>query len=99
MYAYNASDFASLSIVHDNIYAGNGGYGLTVNVTFPSHITRSNAFYNNASGPYNDSRIASSSDVILTADPFVDAANGDFNINNAAGGGAVLRSTKYTLGG
>ena len=35
----------------------------------------------------------------LTADPFVDAANGDFNINNASGGGAVLRSTKYTLGG
>jgi hypothetical protein len=37
--------------------------------------------------------------ITLTADPFVDAANGDFNINNAAGGGAVLRSTKYTLGG
>ena len=37
--------------------------------------------------------------ITLTADPFVDAANGDFNINNAAGGGAVLRSAKYTLGG
>ena len=35
----------------------------------------------------------------LTADPFVDAANGDFNLNNALGGGATLRSTKYTLGG
>ena len=35
----------------------------------------------------------------LSADPFVDAANGDFNINNALGGGATLRSTKYTLGG
>ena len=99
MHAFNTSDFGNLSIVHDNIYVGNGGYGLDVNAPFPSYITRSNAFYNNASGPYNDSRIASSSDVTLTADPFVDAANGDFNINNAAGGGAVLRSTKYTLGG
>ena len=35
----------------------------------------------------------------LTADPFVSAANGNFNLNNAAGGGAVLRSTSYTLGG
>ena len=99
MSAFNSSDFGDLSIVHDNIYVGNGGYGLDVNGTFPSYITRSNAFYNNASGSYSDSRIASDTDITLTADPFVDAANGDFNINNAAGGGAVLRSTKYTLGG
>jgi|14BtaG_2_1085337.scaffolds.fasta_scaffold06537_3 hypothetical protein len=37
------------------------------------------------------------SEVELTANPFVDAANGDFNIN--ATGGAALRSTSYTLGG
>ena len=37
--------------------------------------------------------------VTLTADPFIDAANGDFNLNATAGGGAVLRSTKYTVGG
>ena len=28
----------------------------------------------------------------LTADPFVDSSNDDFNINNTAGGGAVLRA-------
>ena len=38
-------------------------------------------------------------DITLTADPFIDAANGDFNLNATAGGGAVLRSTKYTVGG
>jgi len=37
--------------------------------------------------------------VILTADPFVDAANGDFNLNATNGGGGTLRSTNYTLGG
>jgi len=35
-------------------------------------------------------------EVEMTANPFVDSANGDFNIN--ATGGAVLRSTNYTLG-
>ena len=36
--------------------------------------------------------------VTLTADPFIDATNSDFNLNTSAGGGAVLRSTNYTLG-
>lgn len=35
----------------------------------------------------------------LTADPFVDAANSDFNLNATNGGGGTLRSTNYTLGG
>ena len=59
-----------------------------------------NGFYNNAQNYARGESVAfHRNDVDLTADPFVDAANGDFNINNAAGGGAVLRSTKYTLGG
>jgi hypothetical protein len=29
---------------------------------------------------------------ILTADPFIDSANGDYRLNNVAGGGAVLRN-------
>lgn len=40
----------------------------------------------NASGPYTNTR-----DVILTADPYVNAANGDFRLNNTAGGGAACR--------
>ena len=37
--------------------------------------------------------------IALTADPFVSASTGDFNLNADAGGGATLRSTNYTLGG
>jgi hypothetical protein len=55
-----------------------------------------NAYYNNG---FTEPLPNDANGITLTADPFVDAANNDFNINNAAGGGAVLRSTKYTLGG
>jgi hypothetical protein len=33
--------------------------------------------------------------VTLTADPFTDAANGDFTLNNTAGGGAALKGAGY----
>ena len=35
----------------------------------------------------------------LIIDPFVDAVNGDFNLNATNDGGGTLRSTNYTLGG
>jgi len=34
----------------------------------------------------------------LTADPFTDAANGDFSLNSDAGGGATLRAVTNTMG-
>jgi hypothetical protein len=37
--------------------------------------------------------------ITLTADPFVNAANGDYRINKTIGGGAVLRSAKVLRGG
>ena len=97
MHAYSSSDFGDTSVVRDNIYAGNGGYGLDVNAPFPSYITRGNAFYNNTSGSYSDSRIASDTDITLTSDPFVDAANGNFQIDSNAGGGATLRANNFAL--
>jgi hypothetical protein len=62
---------------------------------------RRNAYYNNTTTFVEQTGLDGThyEEITLTADPFVDAANGDFNINNAAGGGAVLRSTSYTLGG
>lgn len=54
-------------------------------------------FYNNHTKLSSSSR--SDGDIDLTADPFVDAANGDFNLNATNGGGGTLRSTNYTLGG
>jgi len=87
--------------IFNTIVSSNSGYGIYGNISTDSDYYRpfnSNiSFYNNSLGEtYLFSVIRNS--ITLTADPFVDAANGDFNINNAAGGGAVLRSTKYTLG-
>ena len=56
-----------------------------------------NAFYNNTD--IDASSGFALDNVDLTADPFVDAANGDFNLNATNGGGGTLRSTNYTLGG
>ena len=55
-----------------------------------------NAYYNNG---FTEPLPNDTNGITLTADPFVDAANGDFNLNADAGGGATLRSTNYTLGG
>jgi hypothetical protein len=96
--ATGASDLGP--VLYNNILSNNGGYAITLNSvpTKEMLLQRNNVFYNNTSGSTNNITL-DSSNVTLTADPFVDAANGDFNLNNAAGGGAVLRSTSYTLGG
>lgn len=65
------------------------------NSTYPRKF-HSNAFYNCGTNHSNSGN--SSGDIILTADPFVNAAGGDFNLNATNGGGAVLRSTSINLG-
>lgn len=87
-------------VLYNNIVSNNGGYGITLNSVPATEmlIQRNNAFYNNTSGSTNNITL-DATNVTLTANPFVDAANGDFNLNNAAGGGATLRATNYTLGG
>jgi hypothetical protein len=54
------------------------------------------AFYNNTSGQVTnvqtDNIIGS---ITLTGNPFVDAANGDFRLNNTAGAGAACRGAGY----
>ena len=57
-----------------------------------------NAFHN-VTGSTHNNLTAGNNDIALTANPFVDAANGDFNLNATNGGGGTLRSTNYTLGG
>lgn len=83
----------STTNVRENVFINMSGY-------IESYVTdhwafHRNAFYN-ATGtwpPPDDS-----DPIALTADPFIDAANGDYNLNATAGGGAVLRSTKHTVG-
>ena len=76
-------------------FQGSGGGGHVV------PLVRGNAFYNNTVDVgKNAATIFENVDPInLDADPFVDSASSDFNIANNLGGGSVLRSTKYTLGG
>lgn len=56
-----------------------------------------NAMYNNTAGAINNAPTRAIGSITLTADPFVDAAGGDFNINNVAGGGADLRAATIVL--
>ena len=81
-----------------NILVANGGYGIH-SITSPTYGDLDNifdnAYFNNTSGQALNKNI---DPITLTADPFINGASGDFNLNASAGGGAVLRSTSYTLG-
>lgn len=85
----------------NNIFVTSSGYCLYSfgNLNSAVHKVDRNAFYVYGSGTKNNNFPPDANEITLTADPFVDAANGDFNLNNAAGGGATLRATNYTLGG
>jgi len=84
--------------VKRNILQGNGAYGIHNADTHHDdyYVADWNAFRNNTSG--ETSGIASGdNDITLTADPFVDASSDDFNINDTAGGGTVLRAATVTM--
>ena len=89
------------SSVNNSVFSNISGNAISASSVWgqsDSAYFNHNAFYNITGSNYSN-LTAGANDIALSADPFVDAANDDFNINNAAGGGAVLRSTKYTLGG
>ena len=71
---------------------GNGGNGF--NITSRT-ILRACAAGNNTLGSTNSTQIEVPSLVVLTADPFVDSANGNYALNNVAGGGALLRNAGF----
>lgn len=78
---------------------GNGGYGFDTSTSTRSAILINCAAGSNTSGNTDGStsRIIEENLTALTADPFVDAASGDFNINNTAGGGAALRAVTIAI--
>lgn len=56
------------------------------------------AAYNNGTD-YNETdptKAVTFGNITLTADPFTDAANGDFTLNSDAGGGELLKSVQWT---
>ena len=83
------------------IFAGNARYGIESDTTNYATVPalalkyRQNAFYNNTLGARFQVP-AGATDVTLTADPFVDAANDDFALNFNVGGGLDVRS--FALG-
>jgi len=83
-----------------NIFVNNGGYGIGNSYAYDSDsetsIVDRNAFYNNASGQAEDSPLMTNA-ITLTADPFVDSANGNFQIDSNSGGGATLRANNFAL--
>ena len=108
-YASNTSDYlvnlggqsvGGLNHWGSNVFSEVGGYAINASVASVGSLSdfgiSDTQYLHNVTSGMTGIEFSSSS---LSSSPFVDAANGDFNINNAAGGGAVLRSTKYTLGG
>jgi hypothetical protein len=82
---------ALVSNVSNNLFISNGRYGWSLGASESNVPASRNVFYNNASGDVSGNTALSYGDnITLTADPFVDAANGDFNISDSAGGGATV---------
>jgi hypothetical protein len=87
--------------IQNCVLDSNGGYGISVSANYTGTSNhnlalfkpRNCAFRNNSSGKYQN--WSGEGDIDLTADPFINAAGGDFRLNNVAGGGAALRSAAY----
>ncbi len=78
-----------------NVIGNNyGGWGISIFAAVSNQLWK-NAFYSNSSGEITGSTGVGS--ITLSATPWVDAASGDFNINNTAGGGALLRAATGTI--
>jgi hypothetical protein len=97
-------DQAMQAFLSENIIYGNGGTGIyTALDTVAINDRRfQNRRFRNAYGSNgaNVSGFTIESDAItLTADPFTDAANEDFTLNDVAGGGALLKASALTLPG
>ena len=97
----NASDGIEIAasdrepfVIVDNIAFGNGRYGINSPEPVFNFL---NSGGGNTSGMFNGGISASSNFIELTADPFVNAAAGDFNLNDTAGGGALLRAATLEL--
>lgn len=78
------------------IFVNNTGIGLNTSAMSPvrdSVLYYNNAFYGN--GTARSGNNAGIGDVTLTGNPFVDAPNRNFALNNTAGAGAALRGVGF----
>ena len=102
------------TIVRNNLLVSNAGYGFVGATGAGSAATPDydgNCYYNNTSGTRNnmddlttnlvDSVVPYTNvlDVVLSGDPFTNAAGGDFTLNNTAGAAARGAGTPGALPG
>ena len=95
------------SMIENNLFVSNSGYAIQgVNQgdcgEFPVAIILNNAFFQNTSGninlgtkAYNDTTDFYAGNIILTASPFIDAASGDFRLNDNINGGKLLKGKAF----
>lgn len=76
----------------DCVATGNGRYGFNAAAASGFIDLIHCATYNNTSGGINSNLTLTEGPVTLTADPFTNAAGGDFSLNTTSGGGAALRA-------
>ncbi len=94
----NINSVGKVLYIYNNIFAGNSGtvYNYTGFSNYALDI-KSNAYYNNGSINTEPSNLHTSpkfiieNEVVLTADPFVNAAGSNFALNSTIGGGASCR--------
>lgn len=82
----------------NNIFYLNAGFGLNISsgsAQMGPGLNQSNAYGNNTSGATSNSVPVGPGAVTLTANPFTNAAGGDFSLNNTAGGGAAIKTLGF----
>lgn len=88
-----STGWTSFAKVENCLFSGNADYGIQYGSSTWGAWEEKNAFYDNDSGQTTGG-IAEmrTGAVTLTASAFVDATNGDFNLNNTASAGAACRN-------
>jgi hypothetical protein len=81
-----------LNVVYNNVFYGNGGYGLNLANAQYTNFVGPNAYGSNTSGNYNNF-VAGTGDVPLTANPFTSGTV--FTLNSTTGGGALLKAAAF----
>lgn len=93
-YGNGIDGFRSYSIdtMYTNCISANNDAGDWEYNLLPSCKLFNCASWVNASDGRSTGGVADINPIILTADPFIDAANGDFRLNNLPGGGLLCRA-------
>lgn len=83
----------------NNIFYGNGGYGVNYVGVSPSNIpialVLNNAFGDNTNGARGNFVFGSGTDISLTTNPFTNPSSGDFTLNSTSGGGTACKGAGY----